>query len=410
MRVCAADERINRKAAKPSRRFHCFEMNSIRHQYFLVGIETDPTRYHGENPGRPALLDKAAAEQVLAHVAADLAALLPAIAGCSISMAGALFDQTQVLRPQFPVFSALKDLQQSSNPGSDFQSRLLSIGADEGQMPVGELQPIENIPLGLLQILPLLISGPVELIDTLTAEMEHLFLDQGQLSAHSAKGLESHFQISVNHARFMTMVDLNAMLRMQLDHFGFLPLWELLDAAMNVPDQTLKTQNPDGANFEWRDGAVHTVFETFDWWARHGGGTGKPTESRQLQTAYIHWTRQYRQYLTLLAAHAIKVNQYLPGLDDAPLSDTFLVEESTVEPTQYAATVTEHSADDLGIVALSVVQGARQMNFYPLQASGLNNLYQYIHQQGYSGDTAYPGGICYDENLRQLVAEPISSP
>ena len=385
-------------------------MSSIRHKYFLVGVETDPTRYHGENPGRPALLDKAAAEQVLAHIATDLAALLPAIANCSISMAGALFDQTQILRPQFPVFAALKNLQQSSNPGSDFQSRLLSIGANAGQMPVGELQPIENIPLGLLQILPLLISGPSELIDSLAEDMEHLFLDQGQLSAHTAKGLESHFQVSVKHARFMTMVDLNAMLRMQLDHFGFLPLWELLDAAMNFPEQTLKTQDANGANFEWRDGAVHTVFETFDWWANHGGGIDTPAGSRQLQAAYVDWTRQYRQYLTLLAAHAITVRQYLPGLDDVPLSDTFLVEESTVDPILSAATVTEHSADDLGIVTLTIVQGARQMNFYPLQASGLNDLYQYIHQQGYGGDSAYPGGICYDEKLRQLVAESISSP
>jgi hypothetical protein len=383
-------------------------MNSIRHQYFMVGIETDPTRYHGEAPGRPALLDKAAAEQILAHIAADLTSLLPAISGCSISMAGALFDQTQILRPQFSVFEALQNLHQSSNPGGDFQSRLLSIGAVAGKMPVAELQPIESIPLGLLQVLPLLISGPVELVDSLATEMEHLFLDQGQLSAHSAKGLETHFRISVNHARFMTMVDLNAMLRMQLDHFGFLPLWELLDAALNIPENVMQTQNPGGPDFRWQDGAVHGEFQTFDWWAKHGGGADKPAGDQQLQSAYAAWTREYRQYLTLLEAHNIRVNQYLAGLDDAPLTDTFLLEESTIEPGQSAATVTEHSADDLGIVALTVVQGARQINFYPLQASGLNDLFQYIQQQGYSGDIAYTGNICYDEDLRQLVAELIS--
>lgn len=380
-------------------------MNLIQHQYFLVGIETDPTRYHGENAGRPCLLDKAAAEQVLAHLATDLTAMLPAISRCSLSMAGALFDQTQILRPQLAVFEALQNLQQSSNPGSDFQSRLLSIGAVDGQMPVKELQPIESIPLGLLQVLPLLISGPTKLIDELSAEMEHLFLDRGQLSAHTAKGLESHFQISVNHARFMTMVDLNAMLRMQLDHFGFLPLWELIDAAINLPQQVLETHNPDGPNFKWRDAAVHSVFETFDWWAKHGGGADKPADKHQLQSAYASWTREYRQYLLLLAAHSIEVRQYLPGLDDVPITDTFLVEESTIEPGQSSVTVTEHSADDLGIVAVTVIQGVRQMNFYPLQASGLNDLYQYIRQQGYSGDIAYPGNICYDENLRQLIAE-----
>lgn len=374
----------------------------------MVGIETDPTRYHGEQPGRPALLDKAAAEQVMAHITTDLTTMLPAISRCSLTMAGALFDQTQILRPQLPVFEALEKLQQSSNPGSDFQSRLLSIGSDQGQMPVAELQPIKDIPLGLLQILPLVVSGPSELIDELSSEMEHRFLDQGQISAHSAKGLESQFLISINHARFMTLTDLNAMLRMQLDHFGFLPLWELLDTAINIPTQLLETQSTVGHQFKWQDAAVHCVFETFDWWATHGSGADLPADNQQLQAAYVDWTRIYRQYLTLLNAHNITVLQYLPGLDDVAISDSFLLEESTAIPTQAAATVTEHSADDLGTVALTVVQGARQMNFYPLLASGLNDLQQYIQQQGYAGDVAFPGKLCYDETSRQLIAESMA--
>ena len=384
-------------------------MHSIRHQYFLVGIETDPTRYHGENPGRPALLDKAAAEQVLAHISTDLTTMLPAISHCAVSMVGALFDQTQVLQPNYPVFNALRKLQQSGNPGSDFQPRLLSIGADQAQMPLPELQPDTQIPLGLLQTLPLLISGPTELVDKLASEMEHLFLDQGQLSAHSAKGLESQFRIAVNHARLMTLTDLNAMLRMQLEHFGFLPLWKLLDTAINMPDRVLEIEIPDGPRIKWQDGAVHAVFETFDWWAKHGGGAGKPAVDQHLQDTYATWTREYRRYLTLLTAHGISVHQYLPGLDDAPVTDSFLIEESTVTIAQSAAAITEHSAADPGVIALSVVEGTRQMNFYPLQASGLNDLHQYIHEQKYSGDTAYPGKINYDENSRQLIAEPMSS-
>ena len=380
-------------------------MEPVRHQYILVGIETDPTRYHGENPGRPVLLDRAAAEQVLAHISTDLTGMLPAISHCALSMAGALFDQTQVLRPQYPVFGALQTLQQAGNPGGDFQPRLLSIGAKDGQMPMQELHPFEDIPLGLLQILPLLISGPAQQVDELATQMEHLFLDSGQLSAHSAKGLETHFRISINHARFMTMTDLNALLRMQLEHFGFLPLWELLDAAMNTPQQTLEVCTPGGLPFRWQDFAVHVVFESFDWWANYGAGADKPAHRQQLQSTYADWTREYRRYLTVLTAHGIQVNQYLPGLEDSVLTDTFFVEESTLVPHATSVPVTEHSADDLGIVAVSVVNEDRQMNFYPLQASGLNDLHHYIHQQGYSGDIAYPGTICYDENSRQLISE-----
>ncbi len=382
-------------------------MTSIRHQYVLVGIETDPTRYHGENASRPALLNRVAAEQVLAHIAADLNKLFPAINRCALSMTGALFDQTQVLRPQLPIFSALETLQHSSNPGDDFQPRLLSIGASEGKMPLQELQPFENIALGLLQILPLLVSGPAELVDDLADEMEHLFLEQGQLSAHSAKALESQFQISVNHARFMTITDLNAMLRLQLEHYGFLPLWELLDAAMLPRAEMQEVSTQGGLRFKWQDGAVHSYFESFDWWARYGGGAETPATDQQLQPAYVDWTREYRRYLTMLIAHGVRVIQHLPGLEDAGLTDSFLVEESTIIPEEPTAAVTEHSVGDLGTIAVTVVNGKRQMNFYPLQASGLNDLHQFIQEQGFSGDIAYPGNICYSENLRQLNPEAL---
>ena len=377
------------------------------HQYILVGIETDPTRYHGEHASRPALLERTAAEQVLSHIAADLTGMFPAINRCTLSMAGALFDQSQVLRPHLPVYAALETLQQSSNPGADFQARLLSIGASEGQMPLQDLQPFEKIPLGLLQILPLLVTGPADYVNELATEMEHRFLEQGQVSAHSAKALESQFQISVNHARFMTITDLNALLRLQLEHYGFLPLWELLDAAMTPAAGALEVNTESGLRFTWRDDTVHSFFEPFDWWAQRGGGVGKPADDQQLQSAYANWTREYRRYLVMLTAHGVRVSQHLPGLEDAELTDSFLLEESTRTPEPSAVPVTAHSADDLGTIAVTVVSGARQMNFYPLKASGLNDLHQFIRDQGYSGDIAYPGRLCYDENSRQLMAETL---
>lgn len=380
-------------------------MASVRHQYILVGIETDSTRYHGENASRPAILDRANAEQVLAHLATDLVSMFPAISHCALTMAGALFDQTQVLRPDMLVYSALQSMQESSNPVNDFQPRLLSIGARHEKMPLLELQPSEDIPLGILQVLPLVISGPGDLIESLAEDMEHQFLESGQLSAHSAKGLESQFKITVNHARFMTMTDLNAMLHLQLEHLGFLPLWELLDAAINSPQEIKQVETANGLKFEWRDGVVHTFFESFDWWANLGAGKDKSAAKQRLQSDYVDWTREYRQYLTMLDAYGIKVSQHLPGIGDVELKDSFLLEESTMQPQASAAAVTQHHSDDLGTVVVTVVSGKRQINFYPLQASGLNDLHQFIRDEGFSGDVAFPGCICYNESSRQLVPE-----
>jgi hypothetical protein len=380
-------------------------MTSIGHRYILVGIETDPGRYHGEHASRPMLLDRSAAEQVLAHIAADLKKLLPLVHQCSMTMAGALFDQTQVLRPQLPVFAALETLQKSSNPGNDFQPRVLSIGASEDQMPLADLQPFKNIPLGLLQILPVLISGPAEFLNPLADEMEHRFLEHGQLSAQSAMGLESHFRVSVNHTRLMTLTDLNALLRLQLEHYGFLPLWELLDAAITNPAEELEVETIGGIRFSRRNGAVHVFFESFDYWASQGGGAAIAAEKQRLQSAYVDWTREYRRYLTMLTAHGVEVVQHLPGQPDVALADTYLVEKSTMAPGCRPATVTEHSAGDLGTVAITVIDRQRQINFYPLLARGLNDVQQHIRDRGMDGDAAFPGRICYDENSRQLVAD-----
>lgn len=380
-------------------------MALIKNMYILVGIETDPTRDHGEGAARPKLLERIAAEQVLAHLATDLTTMFRDISRCSLTMTGALFDQTQLLRPSLPVFKALESLQHTSNPGSDFQARLLSIGAANGQMPLKDLQPFENIPLGLLQLLPVLVSGPQELIDTLAEEMEFRFMEEGQLSAHSANSLESQFGVAISHTRFMTLTDINAMLRMQLEHFGFLPLWELLDVSMNAPDTELEVATSSGLNLQWRGGATHIVFESFDWWAQFGSGKDKPASEQQLQSTYADWTREYRRYSTMLAAHGVRVAQHLPGLQDSELSDSFFLEESTAVPAGNAAPVTEHQADDLGTVAVTVVTGNRQINLYPLLASGLNDLHTFIQTEGYGGDIAFPGYINYDENTRQLKAE-----
>ena len=83
-------------------------MSATGHYRILVAIETDATRYYGPEAIRPELLGPSDAEQLLAHLATDLQALFPSISSCSLIVPGAVFDQTQVLRPSYPVFEALE--------------------------------------------------------------------------------------------------------------------------------------------------------------------------------------------------------------------------------------------------------------------------------------------------------------
>jgi hypothetical protein len=383
-------------------------MEDILHQHILVAIETDATRYHGEQASRPGLLSRARAEQMLAHLSTDLAMLLPNLNQCTLTLAGALFDQTQVLRSGYPVFAAMQVLLQSSYQGQPFHPRLLSLGADEaGRMAMPDLQPDKAIPPGLLQLLPLLASGPPGIVREQIETAEHLFLEKGQVSAHTATALQADFGISVTHARFMTLTDLNAMLRLQLEHFGFLPLWELLNAALNQSTQTLAVNTGKELALEWRDDAVCAQFETFNYWATQGGGRNIPASNMRLARHYEEWTREYRQYLTMLQAYGVAVRQYLPGQAE-PLTSSFFIENVDENVRPGAASVTEHSAAELGTVAVSVVDGNNLVNYYPLRAEGLNDLHRAIHEAGLAaGDFAFPGNICYDEKSRRLSAESV---
>ena len=370
----------------------------------LVAIESDATQYYGANASRPGVLGATDADQMLAHLAADLSALLPGISDCSLISTGALFDQTQLLRPGFPVFRALESVPVRRDADS-FQPQLVSIGAKEGKMPVEDLEPLDDIPLGLLQLLPIVVQGPTTRVAELGQAMEYRFIEEGQVSAHTAAWLETAFCIGVNHARFMTLTDLNAMLRLQLDHFGFLPLWEILDAALTGRESPLNVTTPDGRTLEWRDGQVHTTFETFDFWASRGAGRKVLASRQALAGGYADWTRELRQYLTTLKAHGVAL-RFTDPVSERQLEGTFFSETSERRPRPGDAALTEHSFEELGTVAITACDGETVKNFYPLSPQGLNDVHAHLRRRVPDGQTvAFPGTLLYDEKARRLMPD-----
>ncbi len=366
----------------------------------LVAIETDATRYHGAAARAPALLGAADTDQLIAHLAADLAGIVPAAGKVIIAAAGAVLDQTQILRPGYPAFRALEAY--CDGPGGQRRP----VPARDGRIEPEALHPEPGIPPGILQLLPVVVAGPSGAIGELGQEMEHRFLEKGQVSAHTARWLESAFGITVRHARFMTLTDLNAMFRLQLEHFGFLPLWELVDAALSGRSDPLEAQAGDGQTYR-RDGqAISTEFQTFDFWANQGAGRAMDSARGALAGGYADWTYRLRQYLTTLTAHAIPVTFRLPGEPREVLDGSCYTETARRTPLAGDAAVTEHSFDSLGTICITTVRNGRQQNHYPLRPSGLNDIQAAIGADGLAGATvAYPGTILHDANERVLLPE-----
>lgn len=374
---------------------------------FLVAIETDPQR-SGSASRRP--LGQGDAQQLLAHLAADLGGLLDGVRKCRLAAAGALFDQCQVLRPGMPMFHALSEAAQgASTDGSS--PGLAAVGRSGETTPGPPLEPEQGIPLGILRLIPLVVEGPRELVKSLGQDMEHRFLGEGQLSAHAASWLEAAFSIGVRHARFMTLTDLNAMLRLQLEHFGYLPLWELLDAGLTKSGEPLELVTDKGARYHWRDGAAIAQFETFDHWAGHGAGRTLPADGDVLPQGYAEWSRELRRYSSTLAAHHIEVRFELPENASGKVRPNFLWEELPADAVQGAgASITEHSWPDLGVIAITaqLTQGLR--HYYPLSSKGLNEIHDALQALELAGEgVAFPGRIEFGRASRKLRAAAMES-
>ena len=375
---------------------------SERHQLpFLVAVETDPLRYHGENAVRPAPLSLKESEQLLAHIAADLGKLFPDIHQHGLVLAGVLYDQAQVLRPGLPLFRAMAEVARRRWKQHGRRTGLLSLGTADGQLPRQELVPDPALPPGVLQLLCLQLHGDADALRTLEDEMEHRFMEEGQLSPLSARALERAFGVASTHVRFLTVTDLLAMLKLQLEHFGFPALWRLIDAALESAPPC-EVRGEGGQRFRWFDGAVHAEFETFDHWARHGGGRELPAD--ELAESYVAWTREYRQLLITLAAHGVRVEQHLPGSDES-LTGLFL-EESGAAAGEQANAITEHDGGELGILAVTVAQDGKLRHFYPLAPEGSNALHAHIAGLGIAHEgLSFPGHICFDPAHRRLAAD-----
>lgn len=364
----------------------------------LVAIETDPER----SRRRPALLSQGDAEQMLAHLAADLQSLISGIRKCRLAAAGVLFDQCQLLRPGTPVYAALSGAVDSAKAGGTTPD-LAAIGAVGGKMPQTELQPDENIPPAVLGLLPMLAEGPATLLEELAEAMEHRFLAEGQVSAQTASWLETAFGIGLGHARFMTLTDLNAMFRMQLEHFGYLPLWELIDVAMAGGDGDLSLETGNGTQYAWRDGKVLVTFQTFDWWANEGAGKSDPAEPESLTRGYGEWIRELRRYTSTLAAHGVPVGFALPAGCDGEVSRNFLYEEVAAPAVGPIASITEHSRPELGILAVTAALKEGLRHYYPLTPRGLNEIHDSVTSLELAGEgMAFPGQIETDRSARRL--------
>jgi len=247
-------------------------------------------------------------------IARDLAKLAPSASALDLIVAAALFDPVELLRPRYPVHAELERLLALA-PGAN-GGRVIALGASNGALPVG-LNPDPAFANGPMRLLPFVLRGDAGAVSSTGSHLEEVLLDIGMAGADTALLAQSTFAASIEHARYLSVNDLAAMIAMQYDHVGLGAVWPLIETALFAPDQEHWLDAPPEPLLRVSAGEAHIALLDCEAWAQ-GGFTTLDNDDARLSRAFDRFQMRQRQIAALLEAHGIPVTfDYCPTGADA---------------------------------------------------------------------------------------------
>ena len=263
-------------------------------------------------PPRHAALGAEAAGELTALLGRDLAALVPAVRDCDLALMGAHFDPAEALRPGWTLHRRVLELLQRA-PGQAASARMIGFGADAGGDVPQPLQCDAELAGGGLRVLPFVLRGAAA--GAAGAELEELLLDRGMAAADTALALQDGLAAQVEHARYLSLHDLLAMIALQYRNVGLEPLWSLLETALLEPGAEAWLDAAPEPLARYGDGEVRiALMDPGAWHKRYAAGE---TDGATLERGFEHFQARQRQFAAVLDAHAIPV-QFVHCPDGKP--------------------------------------------------------------------------------------------
>ena len=254
-------------------------------------------------PPQRAALGVAAAGDLAALLGRDLAALVPGVRDCDLALLAAHFDPAEALRPGWPLHRRASELLQRA-PGQAQGARMVGFGADgAGAVPM-PLQCDPDLHGGGLRILPFVLHG--EAAQQAGDALEDLLLDRGMAAADTALALQDGLGAQVEHARYLSLHDLAAMIALQYRNSGLDALWPLLEAALLEPEAEAWLDAPPEPLARYGDGEVRiALLDPTAWRARNAAGE---SDCARLEHGFAQFQARQRQFAAVLGAHGVPVN------------------------------------------------------------------------------------------------------
>ncbi len=249
-------------------------------------------------------LPQAQAGALAALVARDLTRHASDAARLQCALAAAHYDPVELLRPGFPLHAQLGDLAASAPGGAAGGARVVAFGSHAGALPP-PLVPAAEYRDGPLRLMPFVLEGATADIHGTAALLESVLMEHGMAAADTALLAQDGFGLQVEHARYLTVLDLCAMTALQYEHAGLGPLWPVIEAALLAPGREAWVDAAPEPLLHHAEGETRlALFSPAGWRARHA-----PTEDdpARLRRGFQHFEARQRQWTSVLMAHGIAV-------------------------------------------------------------------------------------------------------
>lgn len=329
------------------------------------------------------MLSRAAAEGLVQPMAQQLGRFLSADHEYGLAWAAAAYDPAQLLRRGFPLHHELAELFHAGQRQGVLPGQTLTLAERDGRMPTALLVPELALGQQSLLAIPVALSGSDEAIALAQSRLESELFEAGLADPAITLALAADYGVAFEHVRWLSVMDLLAMMAAQLDNVGFGPAWQLIEEhLLGQPAQDMSTQTALGQGLHLDDDAVWMDVLSYSLYARLPGVSDDPDERIE---AFVARVLEQRQIQALLQAHGLPLRFRLPRAESGhtcsrQLEDALVELVGIGQPTQ--AVLHEHPT--LGVLACTLLDAAGEVleHRYPLAADAIRRQLRELTDSG----------------------------
>lgn len=259
------------------------------------------------SPGSDAprvMLSQHAAGALAAWIARDLCGFAPTAARLDLITVGAHYDAVELLRPGWPLHHELQQLAARAPRDGD-GGHVIAFGAHEDRLP-GALAPSPEYAGGPLRLVPWVLGGDAAIVADVGAAFERDLIEGGMAGAQTALAAQESFGLRIEHARYLTLHDLAAMMALQYEHAGAGALWPIIETALLAPDSEQWLDAPPEPLLHYAGGEARiALFPPAAWRARYASDA--TDDGDRLERRFEQFQARQRQFAAVLGAHGVPV-------------------------------------------------------------------------------------------------------